>query len=163
VPTPPYVLELRRHHGHSLLFLPGVSAVVLRGTAGPAQVLLARRTDTGQWGLPSGIVEPGEQPAACLLREVLEETCVQARVDRLALLVTDPEITYPNGDRCQYISMTFRCSYVSGQAAVGDEESSEVGWFGLDALPPLSPRSHDRIAAAEPERGETVFETFSCG
>jgi hypothetical protein len=40
--------------------------------------------------------------------------------DRLALLTTDPELTYPNGDRCQYISMTFRCSYLEGEAQVVD-------------------------------------------
>jgi 8-oxo-dGTP diphosphatase len=158
VPTPSYILQLRRHHGHDLLLLPGVSAVVLDDTQGSPRILLVRRSDTGRWGLPAGIVEPGEQPAATLLRELAEETRVVARVDRLALLVVDPEMSYPNGDRCQYVSMGFRCSYVSGEAAVGDEESTEVRWFGLDELPELAERDLRRIIAALPERGETIFD-----
>ena len=70
-------------------------------------------------------------------------------VERLVSLIADQEVTYPNGDRCQYISMTFRCRYASGEAAVGDEESLAVGWFDLDALPAdLSERGRQRIAAA---------------
>ena len=53
--------------------------------------------------------------------------------------------------------MAFRCAYVGGEAAVGDEESTDVGWYPLDALPELSETDLQRIAAALPERGETVF------
>jgi 8-oxo-dGTP diphosphatase len=157
VPTPSYILDLRRHHGHDLLLLPGVSAVVLDGPPGLERILLVRRTDTGRWGLPAGIVEPGEQPAATMARELTEETCVEARVERLALLVTDPEQRYPNGDRCQFVSMTFRCRYLGGRAAVGDEESTAVEWFRLDDLPELGERDRRRIEAARPEHGETIF------
>jgi ADP-ribose pyrophosphatase YjhB (NUDIX family) len=158
VPTPPYIAELRRHHGHDLLLLPGVSAVVVEETREGPRILLTRRSDTGGWSLPSGIVEPGEQPAGSLIREVLEETCVQVRVDRLALLITDPEQSYPNGDRCQFVSMTFRCSYLAGTAAVGDEESSEVAWFGADSLPDVDGRDGRRIRAALSPHGETEFD-----
>ena len=149
MPTPDYILELRRTHGQGRLFLPGVSAVVVRELAGDAvpEVLLTRRTDTGQWALPSGIVEPGEQPATTIERELWEETRVVAHAERLALMTVDPEQTYPNGDVCQFVSMTFRCRYVSGEAAVGDEESIEVAWFGVDALPAeLDERQRRRIA-----------------
>jgi 8-oxo-dGTP diphosphatase len=158
VPTPTYILELRQHVGHELLLLPGVSAVVLDRAGEGQRILLVRRSDTGRWGLPAGIVEPGEQPAATMVRELAEETCIVARVDRLALLVADPPMSYPNGDHCQYISMAFRCSYLSGEAAVGDEESTEVGWFDLASLPELGTRDQRRIAASLPERGETIFD-----
>lgn len=152
--TPPYIVELRRFHGHALLLLPGVSAVVFRGS----ELLLVRRRDTGRWSLPAGIVEPGEQPAACLAREVWEETRVEISVDRLALLVMDPEKQYANGDRCQFLSMAFRCRYRAGEAAVGDEESLEVRWFPLAALPPLGGRDRRRVACATPVEGEAVFD-----
>jgi len=155
VPTPAYITDLRRSYGQGLLLLPGVSAVVLDAEE---RLLLGRRTDTGRWSLPAGIVEPGEQPGTSMLRELREETCIEARIDRLALLTAEAPMTYPNGDECQFISMVFRCTYLTGQATVGDEESTEVGWFELSALPELTERSHRRIACALPLRGETIFD-----
>ncbi len=156
--TPEYILDLRRAYGQGRLLLPGVSAVVLRDRDGTRQLLLGRRTDNGRWALPSGIVEPDEQPAATLVREVAEETGVDIEVERLVLLSTDPEITYDNGDRCQYISMTFRCRYRSGVATVADDESTEVGWFALDEVPEgLTDRDRHRIAVALADREACVF------
>jgi len=160
VPTPPYVLELRRSYGQGPLLLPGVCAVVVRDDLEPGRrhLLLTRRTDTGRWALPAGIVEPGEQPATTIERELLEETCVAARAERLAWVVAEEELTYPNGDRCQFITSVFRCRHLSGEAAVGDEESTEVGWFPLDALPELGAAEQARIAHALSEDEHCRFE-----
>ena len=76
MPTPEFVLSLREKIGHDLLWLPAVTAVVLREDG---RVLLARRSDNGNWGLVSGIVEPGEEPAVTAVRECLEETGVEGR------------------------------------------------------------------------------------
>ena len=70
MPTPEFVLDLRRHVGHALLPLVGVTAVV-RDDAG--RLLLGLRSDTRDWALPSGIVEPGEEPAVAVVREVGED------------------------------------------------------------------------------------------
>lgn len=75
----PYVRRMRAHIGKELLLLPGVSAVV-RDDAG--RVLLARRGDNGRWSLPAGVIDPGEQPADAVLREVLEETGVHVEIER---------------------------------------------------------------------------------
>jgi 8-oxo-dGTP diphosphatase len=161
VPTPPYVLDLRRAYGQGRLLLPGVSAVVVRNDLEPGRqhVLLNQRSDSGRWSLPSGIVEPDEQPAAALAREVTEETCVEVEVQRLVLLVTEPEMTFGNGDRCQFISMTFRCRYRGGEAAVGDDESTAVGWFAVDDLPTdLDERYRRRIRVALADQEACVFE-----
>ncbi len=40
--------------------------------------LMIRRND--RWDLPKGHIEPGEEPAACAVREILEETGVEAEV-----------------------------------------------------------------------------------
>lgn len=134
MPAPPYILDLRRHVGHALLLLPGIVAVVVdpRG-----RILLNHRTDTGHWSLISGILEPGEQPAAALEREVLEETGLTVKATRLLDAFTSPLITYPNGDRAQYLTVAYRCDLLGGHLHIGDEESLDVRFFAPDELPPL--------------------------
>ncbi|CAN5476384.1 hypothetical protein BH09ACT12_BH09ACT12_29410 [soil metagenome] len=54
---------------------------------------------------------------------------------------------------------TFRCRYDSGEARVDDDESTEVGWFSLGALPPMAPVLAERIArAAAHSGGETLLD-----
>ena len=161
MPTPDYIATIRRVYGPGRLLLPGVSTVVVRNDLEPGQIhlLLTRRTDTGRWSLPAGIVEPSEQPAAAALRELLEETRITAHVERLALLTTDPDVVYPNGDTCQFVSMCFRCRYVSGEAQVGDEESTEVSWFAASELPEdLGNIQIRRIRCALEDRADCVFD-----
>ena len=161
MPIPDYIAAIRRAYGQGRLLLPAVSAVVLRDDFEPARLhlLLTRRSDTGRWSLPAGIVEPSEQPAATALRELLEETRITADVERLVLLTTDPDVIYPNGDTCQFVSMCFRCRYVSGEAQVGDEESTEVAWFRADELPDeLSDIQRRRIQCALQDRADCVFD-----
>jgi 8-oxo-dGTP pyrophosphatase MutT (NUDIX family) len=159
VPTPPYVTQLRSVFGHGLLLLPSVSAVILDSEPGRQRILLGRRSDSGIWETPSGIVEPDEQPAASLVREVLEETGVQVRVERLVLLTAADDVVYANGDHCQFIGMTFACRYVAGEPHPADGECSEVGWFGVDELPTLSAKHRRRIACAMAPPGPAIFDT----
>jgi 8-oxo-dGTP diphosphatase len=141
MPISPYLRSLRDRIGHDLLLLPGVSAVVLNDAG---EVLLGKRSDNGEWSLIAGVLDPGEQPAEAILREIREETGVEAVVERLAGVALHP-VTYPNGDRCHYLNTWFRCRAVGGEARVNDDESTDVGWFALDALPELSPYTRLRL------------------
>ena len=151
MPIPEFVLSLRAKVGTDLLWMPGVSAVVV-GADG--RLLLGRRADNGLWAVVSGILEPGEQPAQAVVREVLEETGVHVRVDDLVAVYSDAHpIVYGNGDRAQYLDLTFVCSVVGGEARVADDESTEVGWFAPDALPtPLAASTRSRLAHAQSHR-----------
>lgn len=149
--TPGFIRELREHIGHQLLFLPGVSAVVLDDAG---RVLLGRRADDGGWALIGGIPEPGEQPAEAAVREVYEETAVRCVPDRVLLVQTLDPVRYPNGDRCQYLDVCLRCRAVGGEARVNDDESTDVRWFPIDALPSLRDFALTRIKLATAE-GET--------
>jgi ADP-ribose pyrophosphatase YjhB (NUDIX family) len=128
--------------------MPGVSAVVVHGDG---RLLLGRRADNGLWAVVSGILEPGEQPALAAVREVLEETGIHAVVEGLAAVSSSPEaVEYENGDRAQYLDLTFLCRAVgTDDPHVADDESTAVGWFDANALPePLMTSSHIRIARA---------------
>ena len=144
MPIPEFVLEIRRMIGHHPMWLPGVTAVVLRGD----EILLVERADNGAWTPITGIPEPGEEPAVSAAREALEETGVVVRVDRLASTSVKPDVVHANGDRASYLDLTFACTYVSGEAHVADDESSDVGWFPLDAMPEMDPVMVRRIGDA---------------
>ncbi|MFD8999393.1 NUDIX domain-containing protein [Streptomyces sp. NPDC059582] len=143
--TPDFIRTLRASAGHQLLWLPGVTAIVFDDAG---RVLLGRRSDTRKWSVIGGIPEPGEQPAACAVREVEEETAVRCVVERVVLVQALEPVTYANGDNCQYMDITFRCRAVGGEARVNDDESIEVGWFEVDALPELNAFGQFRIKQA---------------
>jgi len=144
VPIPDFIVELRRRVGHDLLWLPGVTAVVLKGS----DVLLVRRSDTGDWAPVTGIVDPGEHPARAAAREALEETGVRCEVEELVWVnVTEPMV-HVNGDHAQYLDHTFRCRYVSGEPHPADDESWEARWFPLSAMPAMKPVLRERILTA---------------
>lgn len=152
MPTPEFILSLREKIGSHPLWLSGVTAVILRGDIAPSaddrEVLLVRRADNGNWTPVTGIIDPGEHPAVAAEREALEEASVVVVTERLAQVgVTEP-VVYGNGDRAQYLDLVFRCRYVRGEAAVGDEENTEVCWYRLDALPELTGDYAERIMQA---------------
>jgi 8-oxo-dGTP pyrophosphatase MutT (NUDIX family) len=151
MPIPPFIVALRKHVGHAPLWLIGTTAVVLDDAE---RVLLVRRSDTGHWAPISGIVEPGEHPGVTARREALEEASVTIEVERLVEITVTDLYEHVNGDRSQYLNHTFRCRYLSGEPAVGDDENLEVGWFGVHDLPVMrqEDRAHIRVAYAnEPE------------
>lgn len=138
--TPDFIRTIRETAGNQLLLLPGVTAIVFDDDG---RVLLGRRADTGKWSVVGGISEPGEEPALTAEREVLEETGVQCVAERLVLAQALQPVQYANGDRCQYLDITFRCRATGGEARVNDDESLEVGWFPWTACrrSPSSPSS----------------------
>ena len=155
MPTPDFVLSLREKIGHELLWLPGVTGVVFNEDK---EVLLVRRADDGRWTLITGMLEPGEEPAAGTLREVDEETGITAAVEHLIHVGSHGPITFPNGDQCSFLNVAFRCRYVSGAARVNDDESSDVGWFALDDLPQLSERHTLLVNLALEADGTPAFQ-----
>jgi ADP-ribose pyrophosphatase YjhB (NUDIX family) len=157
MPIPEFIVDLRRHIGHAPLWLPGVTAVVIRDR----QVLLIKRSDTQVWTPVTGIVEPGENPADCAVREVLEEAGIHVNARRLAWVHVTRPIVHANGDHAQYLDHVFRMDWVGGEPFPADDESLDAGWFDLSKLPHLSgdlPRRIELASSDSPNAG-TVFDT----
>jgi 8-oxo-dGTP pyrophosphatase MutT (NUDIX family) len=154
MPVPEFVARLREHIGHDLLWLSSATAVVLDDQG---RVLLGRRSDTGTWALPGGVVDPAEQPADAAIREIFEETGVVAVPERLFTVTVSQPFSYPNGDQVQFLDLAFRCRAVGGEARVNDSESTEVGWHSLDSLPAVSQRTHNYLAQAMTDDAATAF------
>jgi hypothetical protein len=54
-------------------------------------------------------------------------------------------MVHANGDRASYLDLCIACTWEAGEAAVGDDESSEVTWFPGDALTQMRAALRQRI------------------
>jgi 8-oxo-dGTP diphosphatase len=158
-PESNYIANIRPKIDHDLLMCPGASGIVINDNN---EILLQLRNDLKIWGLPGGLIEPGEEPAEAVMREVYEETNVQVLPKRIVAVLAghDHLITYPNDDQVAVMSTVFLCHPISGQPRVNDGESLDVRYFPLDALPDnLLPIHRFRIEKAL-ENNSSVFFRF---
>ena len=136
---------------------PGTVAVgaccAIFDTAG--QVLLVRH-DYGRrnWELPGGGAEPGESPDETALRELREETGLDATIERLT------GVYYEMGhERGPFLHFVFRCR--APGAAVPNPSSpeiAEVGFWPVEGLPgPMSDFTERRIADAQADGPPAVI------
>ncbi|MGP5261571.1 NUDIX hydrolase [Brachybacterium paraconglomeratum] len=157
MPIPDFIAALRAKIGHDPLWLPGVTAVVLRRLDHDTEVLLVRQVPTGQWTLVGGCIEPGEEPDTAAIREVREETGITIELDRLLSIRALPQGTLHNQDVVQFLNHAFVGHPVGDdQPAVGDDESDAVAWVPVDALPPLL-NHHQRLVEVALDSSSVSF------
>lgn len=105
--------------------VPGVGVVCLRGD----QVLLVRRgrpPREGEWSLPGGRIEPGERAIDAALRELVEETGVQARLTGLIDVVDG---LFPGR---HFVLIDYAAEWISGEPVAGDD-AAEAAFMPLEA------------------------------
>jgi ADP-ribose pyrophosphatase YjhB (NUDIX family) len=122
--------------------------VDVRGAAfRDGRVLMVREISDGKWTLPGGWADVNQTAAACVVREMAEESGFAARVLKLAAVYD-----YQTSNRPHHIDSIYKIFFIceiSGGAARPSDETSEVAFFARDALPPLS---LGRTTAAQIER-----------
>lgn len=101
------------------------------------EVLLARERADGLWTLPGGWADVNETPSEGIVREVFEETGFEVRAVRLYALRDRDRGGYEPKMFVSLYKMFFLCEIVGG-AARENAEMSEVKFFPVNALPPLS-------------------------
>ncbi|SFB70613.1 NUDIX hydrolase [Butyrivibrio sp. YAB3001] len=129
-----YISGLRKLVGHDLVMTVGCG-VLIENEKG--QVLLQRRSDTGQWCVPGGALEPGETYIEAAKREIYEE--VGIKVDDLELFGLysgdDRKIHYPNGDLVYSLSVIFKATKYEGTISDEDSEVLEHKFFARKDIP----------------------------
>ncbi|PWK12822.1 NUDIX hydrolase [Tumebacillus permanentifrigoris] len=129
-----YVQEIRQLVGSRPLILTG-SCVLLVDEQG--RLLLNHRTDNGFWGLPGGIMEPGESLEETARREIWEEAGITVRELQLLDVYSGPEFfyTYPNGDQVHSVTAAYLATEYTGELKADQTETSEVRFFARNELP----------------------------
>jgi 8-oxo-dGTP diphosphatase len=118
--------------------IPAVGVVCLRGD----EVLLIRRGTPprqGEWSLPGGRIEPGERTIDAALRELREETGVEAEITGLIDVVDG---LFPEASR-HYVLIDYAARWLSGEPVAGDD-ALEARFVALDAVETLIDWSETR-------------------
>ncbi|MBF6060158.1 NUDIX domain-containing protein [Nocardia terpenica] len=121
--------------------VPGGSALVVDDQGA---ILMQRRSDSGNWALPGGVMDIGETLEQCVVRETKEETGLDIEITGLLGIYTDPEhvIAYADGEVRQEFNITFYGRVRGGRIAVSDE-STEVRFVHPNELGELP--VHDTV------------------
>lgn len=116
--------------------VPAVGVVCLRGD----DVLLVRRGNPpreGEWSLPGGHIEPGEGTQAAALRELDEETSVEAELIGLIDVV---DAIFENKARefvtRHYVLIDYVALWLSGEPKAGDD-ADDARFFAPDEIAAL--------------------------
>lgn len=106
-----------------------VTGVVVRSDG---RVLMIQRADDGRWVPPGGVLELDETPEAGVVREVLEETGVEVKPERLVGVYKNMTLGV--------VSLAFRCHPVAGVPKESDEAIA-VKWLTVEEATAAAPEA----------------------
>lgn len=115
------------------------------------KILLVKETQDGLWSLPGGWADVGGSAAENVVKEVLEETGLTVKVQRLLALFDRRKHAHPEMFLHVYKAF-FACEIEAGQLQT-NHETSALGFFARDQLPELS------TARVTYEQIEQFFQT----
>jgi ADP-ribose pyrophosphatase YjhB (NUDIX family) len=101
------------------------------------EILMVKEKVDGCWSLPGGWADVGYTPAEVAVKEVQEETGLDVKTVRL-LAVMDKS-NHPHPHEGWYVYKIFiLCEKVGGEILKNTTETSDIQYFSLENLPPLS-------------------------
>lgn len=135
-----YIMNLRKYVGHEPLIGLGATTLVFNNKN---EILLNLRSDTNTWGIPGGSMELHETIEETAIRELKEEAGISADNLELVTVLSGDEyyFEYPNGDKMCTVIVLFKVLNYTGEIKVSDNESKELKFFSLNALPNMESRA----------------------
>jgi ADP-ribose pyrophosphatase YjhB (NUDIX family) len=110
-----------------------VRGVVLKDN----QLLLVRESSDGFWTLPGGWADVNDSPSEAVVREIREESGFVTRATRLIALFDRSKHAHQPPFPFHVYKLFIACELLGGSAQTSNETSA-VGFFDPDHLPPLS-------------------------
>jgi ADP-ribose pyrophosphatase YjhB (NUDIX family) len=101
------------------------------------QLLLVRESSDGLWTLPGGWADVNNSPSEAVEREIREESGFLTRATRLIALFDRSKHDHEPQFAFHVYKLFIACELLGG-AAKTSSETSEVGFFDPENLPPLS-------------------------
>jgi ADP-ribose pyrophosphatase YjhB (NUDIX family) len=96
------------------------------------ELLLIQRADSGVWLYPTGWCDVGYSAPEVVVKEVLEETGIEAEPVRLIGVLDGMRL---GSSRIPLYSLLFFCRAVGGEIKIHPLECTDAGWFTRDNLP----------------------------
>lgn len=125
------------------------------------KILLVQEASDGRWTLPGGYAEVGLSLTQNVIKEIQEEAGLDARVVRLLGIRHKAAHAYKPDIR-DFYKVFFLCECDQDAQPQSGVETTEAGFFSVDALPPLSTgRTIEKdILAAMDARQSSRFQVF---
>jgi len=101
------------------------------------KILMVREAADGLWTVPGGWADVNDSPREAAEREVWEESGFRVKATKLAAVYDRAKHPHVPPLPFHVYKMFFVCEILSGEARPS-RETPEVGFFALEALPPLS-------------------------
>ena len=101
------------------------------------EILLVREVSDGLWTLPGGFADVGLSPGENIVKEIWEEATLRVKATAIYGLRHKAKHEY-DPDVRDFYKIFFICEHAEGSQPRPGPEITEVGFFGLDALPALS-------------------------